>query len=157
MSKLDGLAGEVPLETSPMAPTAQMRVPVEAIALTSIFLGAIGQLTVKAGLVALPALHNDPHLMARIAGPALGICAGLAIYAAGTLFWLKAVSKAAISYLYPLTASSYALVAIGGKWIFGENIQMGRWIGIALIMLGVAMLAGSQRGKRDHGADSFSR
>ena len=158
MSREAGFAGPVVLEAdSPAATRPRTKIPVEAIALASIFLGAIGQLTVKASLLAVSALHADPHIMLRVGAPALGLCTGLAIYGAGTLFWLKAVSKAAISYLYPLTASSYALVAIGGKWILGEHIRQGRWIGIAIIMFGVAMLAASGAGVRSDAADSISR
>jgi drug/metabolite transporter (DMT)-like permease len=130
------------------------RVPVEAIALASILLGAIGQLIIKAALLALAANHGGPHPALHGMRPGFGVLAGLVVYGAGTLFWLKAVARAAISYLYPLSAFSYAVVAVGGKVLFGENIQTGRWVGIAVIMLGVAMLAGSQQGVRSDRVDS---
>jgi drug/metabolite transporter (DMT)-like permease len=137
--------------------SANRRLPVEAIALISILLGAVGQLIVKGSLLALSARHTDPRFLLRFFEPALGVLAGLAVYAVGTLFWLKAVSRAPISYLYPLSASSYAVVALGGKLLYGENIQAGRWIGIAVITLGVAMLAGSQEGVRSGSVDSIGR
>ena len=76
-----------------------------------------------------------------------GIAAGLAIYADRDLFWVRAVSRASISYLYPLSASSYALVALGGHLLFGEVMPPWRWFGIVVMSVGVAMLAvGGERG-----------
>ena len=121
---------------------------VEVIALTSILLGAAGQLVVKSSLLSLAIHTADLRSL-------FGILAGLAIYASGTVFWLKAVSRAAISYLYPLSACSYAVVAVGGRLLFGEHIHAGRWVGIAVITVGVAMLAGSRQEVRHDSVDSF--
>jgi len=54
--------------------------------------------------------------------------------------WIKAVSSRNISFLYPLTALNYVIVSIGGKLFFNETISTGRWIGIAVVVLGVALL-----------------
>lgn len=113
----------------------------EILAVASILLGAIAQLTMKGALLLWGAHHGKPEFALSMARPAAGVLLGLLIYATGTLFWLKAVARASISYLYPLSAASYALVAVGGHFLFGERIEAGRWIGIAVITLGVALLA----------------
>ncbi len=112
----------------------------EVLAVISILLGAAGQLVVKEGLLRLSANHAAPGMAARLAWPAAVVLLGLSVYAVGTWFWLKAVSRAAISYLYPLSAGSYAVVALGGQFFFGESIGSGRWLGIAVITLGVALM-----------------
>ena len=115
----------------------------EVLAVIAIFLGAAGQLVVKGGLRLLAAHATDPAAYERIAEPAATVLLGLAVYAIGTWFWLKAVSRAVISYLYPLSALGYGVVALGGRFLFHESIQTGRWIGIAVITFGVALLTAS--------------
>ena len=116
------------------------------MALSSILLGAIAQLVLKGALLQWNARQAD---VATAIQPMAAALIGLLVYATGTLFWWKAVSRASISYLYPLSASSYALVALGGHFFFREEILPARWIGIGVICLGVSLLAFSKlRGPR---------
>ena len=120
---------------------------VELLVLASVSLGAAGQLLMKASLLHLAAHGHAFQVLgdARLESAA-GILFGLCVYAAGTLFWIRAVSRAAISYLYPLSASSYALVAAGGHVFFSEAIHPWRWAGIAVITIGAALMtADSER------------
>src|SRR5580658_2804874 len=126
--------------TSPPAAARSGRV--ELLVLASVALGAAGQLLLKASLL----LIAKPPILIMQAGRAqvacaVGILAGLCIYAIGTAFWVRAVSRATISYLYPLSAGSYAVVALGGHVLFGEVMPPWRWLGIAVMSVGVAMLA----------------
>ena len=109
--------------------------------MASILLGAVAQLLLKGAIVQWNARHGAPSGLLR---PLAGVILGLVVYATGTLFWWRAVSRASISYLYPLSACSYALVAFGGRVFFGELISPGRWMGIGVICVGVALLALSQ-------------
>jgi drug/metabolite transporter (DMT)-like permease len=74
--------------------------------------------------------------------------AGLGIYGLGTLLWIRAVSRQSISFLYPLTALNYVIVSVGAKLFFNETISAGRCVGIAVVVLGVAMLQLSMRGSQ---------
>jgi drug/metabolite transporter (DMT)-like permease len=131
----------------PRAIVKRGRLRVEILVVASVAFGAVGQLVLKASLLLLSAhgtgvgLATDPRLKC-----AAGVFLGLSIYAVGTLFWVKAVSRACISYLYPLSAGSYALVAVGGHLLFGEVIHPWRWAGIAVITLGVALMAACGEG-----------
>lgn len=113
----------------------------ELLAIFSIMLGAAAQLILKGAMVLLGARHAGPQPRLSLLLPAAVMLLGCGIYAIGTWFWWKAVSRASISYLYPLTAGSYAVVALGGRFMFHEQIQTGRCIGIAVITLGVALMA----------------
>lgn len=113
----------------------------EVLAVVSTLLGAIAQLTLKGALLMWSARSADLRFEPTVVAPLAGVLFGLVVYAVGTLFWLKAVARASISYLYPLSACSYALIALGGRFFFGENIPAGRWTGIGVITLGVALLA----------------
>lgn len=117
-------------------------------ALGAILLGSCGHLLIKAGVTA--AAHNAPAAgtLSRIIQYLLQPAAigGLAVYGAGTLLWIYAVSQRNISFLYPLTALTYVIVALGGKFVFFEVISLGRWLGIVVVMLGVGLLQLSARG-----------
>ena len=119
-------------------------------ALGAILLGSFGHLLIKLGVSA--ATHNGGggSVIARIGHYFLQPAAvtGLAVYGGGTLLWIYAVSQRNISFLYPLTALTYVTVALGGKFIFGEAISAERWLGIGVVMTGVAMLQFSAKGDR---------
>lgn len=119
--------------------------PPELLAVISIVLGAAGQLVVKGGLLLLASAGGHGLGAARITEPALTVLLGLAVYGSGICFWLRAVARARISYLYPLSALGYGVVALGGRYLFHESIQAGRWMGIGVITLGVAMLTLSEK------------
>jgi drug/metabolite transporter (DMT)-like permease len=115
---------------------------VELMVLASVALGAVGQLLLKASLLllSLPSSARVLYLAPRWACAA-GVGLGLSVYAIGTWFWVRSVARASISYLYPLSACSYALVALGGHLLFGETVHAWRWAGIAVMTAGVALLA----------------
>lgn len=118
-------------------------------ALGAVVLASAGHLLIKLGLTgsvngaAAGLLMRIAHFLAQP-----WVLAGLAIYAFGTALWIYAVSHRHISFLYPLTALTYAIVAVGGKVIFGEVISAGRWLGIGVVVIGVAMLQLSDREAR---------
>lgn len=113
---------------------------IPALAL-SITLAAVGHLAMKAALntaASVPTHGVVEKLSYHFHHPAL--LAGLAAYALGTLLWIFAVSRKEISYVYPLTAANYAVIAIGGKALFGETVSTMRWAGIAVVMIGVMLM-----------------
>jgi len=146
---LAGSASAVPQGTGAAPATAGLA-RVELLVLASVALGAAGQLLLKASLLLLgepPILRLEPSRahMACAAGVLVGLC----IYAIGTAFWVRAVSRSSISYLYPLSAASYGLVALGGHELFGEVMPPLRWVGIAVMSIGLVILAASeQRGPK---------
>ncbi len=52
------------------------------------------------------------------------------------------LSWADLSYVLPVTAIGYVLVALLGRLLLNEEISLRRWAGILLIMGGVAMVGG---------------
>jgi transporter family protein len=65
----------------------------------------------------------------------LGIC----VLVVWMLSNLALLSRADLSFVLPVTASAYVLVAIGGHFILHDHISWERWTGIALITLGVIL------------------
>ena len=62
------------------------------------------------------------------------------------ILWLTSrmalLSWADLSYVLPVTSIGYVLVAIAGRIWLHEQISDKRWLGIALIMAGVALVGG---------------
>jgi drug/metabolite transporter (DMT)-like permease len=52
------------------------------------------------------------------------------------------LSWADLSYVVPITAVGYVLVALVGRLLLHEQISAKRWTGIVLIMAGVALVGG---------------
>ena len=64
-------------------------------------------------------------------------CLGLAL-----LLWLVVLSVMPVSQAYPMLSLSYIIVMLLARWIFKEQIPWQRWLGAALIMLGISCLMG---------------
>jgi uncharacterized membrane protein len=62
------------------------------------------------------------------------------------ILWLASrlalLSWADLSYILPVTSVGYVLVALAGRYFLNEQISAKRWLGIGLIMAGVALVSG---------------
>ena len=65
--------------------------------------------------------------------------AGICILAVWMLCDLALLSRADLSFVLPVTASAYVLVALFGKFLLQEHISWQRWLGIVLITGGVVL------------------
>jgi uncharacterized membrane protein len=101
-----------------------------------------GHLLIKAGLNALVPLPAGAALVSRVLHQLLQpqVFAGLLIYMAGTIFWMKAVSQKEISFLYPLSSVNYVLVAAISVAMFHEAISVRRTAGVMVIVFGMILM-----------------
>jgi drug/metabolite transporter (DMT)-like permease len=67
-----------------------------------------------------------------------GVC-----FAVATVLWLLGLQKLQLSYAYPLVAAGYVLVSILSAIFFHEGVDRNRWAAVAVISLGVMLIAGS--------------
>lgn len=127
-----------------------LALPWQWSALAAILLASSGHLLIKFGLLSAVQTVTDLGVAARIMHYLLqpAVAVGLAIYGLGTLFWISAVSRRDISFLYPITALNYVLVSVGGKFLFDEVVSPARWLGICVVVIGVALLQLSVQGDR---------
>jgi drug/metabolite transporter (DMT)-like permease len=70
------------------------------------------------------------------------VALGVALMILWTLSRMAFLSWADLSYVLPVTAIGYALVAIVGRVLLDEQISAKRWAGILIIMAGVALVGG---------------
>ncbi|MCM3272401.1 hypothetical protein [Paenibacillus elgii] len=69
------------------------------------------------------------------------IWAGGLLYVLATGIWLYLLSKLPLSYLYPMQSVAYVFGLIISLILFKEFIPLTRWIGVAVIMIGVYLVA----------------
>jgi len=69
------------------------------------------------------------------------ILLGLFIYAVGAVIMIKALKHGEVSMLYPIIATSYIWVSIGSSIFFNEIINIWKWAGVFLIVVGVIVIS----------------
>ena len=110
----------------------------------TVVLGAMGELLLAAGMkrvgsVEPGSLVGLSRLIITIftAGEIwLGI-GTLLLFFAGSLVLL---SKIDYSYVQPVSAAGYVLIAVLGHAVLGERVSLWRWAGIGCIWLGVVLV-----------------
>jgi len=120
----------------------------EMAVLGSVLLATTGHLMIKAGLiVAARVITLQASTLSRLVHyfSQPWVLLGLAIYGIGTALWVFAVSKRDISHVFPITALNYVLIILGGKFLFSEIIPLRRWLGVAVVIIGVAMMQSAGR------------
>lgn len=117
-----------------------------ALVLGAIVLGTCAQLLLKAGTSAVGAFAFTPENALPV-GLRLAleprILAGTGCYAASLVLWIMALSRSDVSAAYPMVSIGFALNALFAWWLLDEAVTPMRWLGIAIIMLGVYVVARS--------------
>ena len=65
---------------------------------------------------------------------------GVGCYAASVFFFVPALKGGEVSVLFPLVSLTYIWVALLSVKFLGEKMTRQKWIGIALVILGVALI-----------------
>lgn len=122
-----------------------MVLDVIALVLISMTLGSFGQIYLKMGLRSTGSFELKDIITERLISliSNKNILFGIALYGIATLLWFVVLSKAELSYVYPLIGLSYAVTAILAKFYFNETISVVRWAGILIIILGAFLITRS--------------
>ena len=67
------------------------------------------------------------------------VLAGTCTLAVWMISDLALLSRADLTFVLPVTASSYVFIAIAGHFLLGDQISWQRWLGIVVISLGVIL------------------
>ena len=96
-------------------------------------IGAFGPILLKKAsakkLSKLSSLMTNYHLFA-----------GIALYAVGTILFIPALKGGELSVLYPFVALTYIWVSLLSVKFLGEKMNKFKWLGIALIIVGVTFI-----------------
>lgn len=112
----------------------------------ALVLGVAGQFLLKNGTgnlnVSIVGTAGPLMLIWRIiTNPSIFL--GLVCYGISSIFYILVLKEKEISYVYPMFASSYALVLLVA-WLFGhETISLIRVTGVLVIILGVVLISRS--------------
>ena len=68
------------------------------------------------------------------------VAVGVTLLIVWLISQMTLLSWADLSYVLPVTSVGYVLAALAGRFFLHEEISMGRWFGVALIMMGVLMV-----------------
>ncbi len=71
------------------------------------------------------------------------IVGGLAAYAISVAAWIYVLSRTEASFAYPFLGLGFVIVACAGWLLLGEVLSVRRIMATALIVAGVALIAGS--------------
>ena len=66
--------------------------------------------------------------------------AGILLYSLGTILFIPALKGGDLSVLYPFVALVYIWVSLLSVKFLGEKMNRFKWIGIALIIIGVSFI-----------------
>ncbi len=110
-----------------------------AVLLFAIALGVAGQILLKMGLNRLGEKPSPVQVLKSLLTPL--IFGGFVCYGVSSLFYLQALSRMPLSYAYPMIALSYVGVVVASWKLLGEQVNALRIGGLAVIIIGVIMLA----------------
>jgi drug/metabolite transporter (DMT)-like permease len=113
---------------------------------TGVLLNTFAQLLLKKGADAVGRFDFsatkmlDAGLLYAINPYVLG---GLCCYVVSVVAWLMALSRVEVSVAYPMLSLGFALNALLAWWLLGEAVTAQRIAGIAIIIVGVTLVARS--------------
>ena len=117
---------------------ARLRLKTWSFAVVVVFSNVFGNFFLKRGMP--PALATPLEYITVLFHPWVAL--GVLLMVVWMLSRMALLSWADLSYVLPVTAVGYVLVAIVGMVLLSEQITMKRWAGIGLIVAGVALVSG---------------
>jgi len=117
-----------------------------SLVMTGVLLNAVAQLALKASVSETGIIHLDMQSLFTTAGSLvanLWLWLGLICYAVSVVVWLLALSRVDVSIAYPMLSVGYIVNAVAAWQLFGEPMNIGKVVGIGIIIVGVYVLARS--------------
>ena len=116
------------------------------LVLTGVLLNAVAQLALKASVNDTGIINLDMQSLLSSAGSLatnLWLWLGLICYAISVVVWILALSRVDVSIAYPMLSIGYIVNAIAAWHLFDEPMNLGKIVGIGIIIVGVYILARS--------------
>ena len=131
-----------------------------ALAVVSVMLATAGQLLLKAGMDKVGFIDGErlgkPLALFKTIALTPQVVIGIAIFAASAAFWLVVLSRVPLSFAYPFAGVVYVLTTVFSRFILHEHVPAARWLGIALIIIGIVVVGQSAtRSEANKGATAI--
>ena len=111
--------------------------------------GTAGELCVSRAMKSVGEVHDfRPASILRFVLQSLRLrwmWLGIALMGLGFFSLLAILSFQEVSFVVPVSALSYAAGAFGAKAFLGERINRNRWVGIAVVCIGVTIVWWSRK------------
>ena len=117
------------------------------LALICILLAVVGQTLMKLAIVragGMPVLEIGVGGLARKCIEVPYIFLGFGAYGLSAILWLEVLTDLDFSVAFPLVSISYVLALFIGRYLFDENVNLYRILGVLLICSGVFFIIRSQ-------------
>jgi drug/metabolite transporter (DMT)-like permease len=125
---------------------AMLNYVVLGLILFDVALNVVGQLSLKFGMSKVGSfslsLSSLTAVIPRVAVNPF-IILGVFCYGMGFLIWLVVLSKAEVSYAYPMISLGYVFTALLAWQLLGEHVTFFRVVGIIVTCIGVVIIARS--------------
>ena len=114
-----------------------------------IVLGTCGEMCVSRAMKVVGEVKDfRPLAIAKVILRALRVgwmWVGVGMMAAAFFALLGVLSVENVSFVVPVTALSYLAGACGGTFFLGERVTPQRWLGVALVVIGVTIVLMGKR------------
>ena len=120
--------------------------PVLLMALLTALLLVAGQTSLKQGLIRSGGISGETMLAMATWAKVLTepyVLVGFVLYGAATLVWIRVLSEHELSLVYPLISLSYAISLIVGRWLFDDELNLTRIVGVVFIVVGAGVVSRS--------------
>jgi drug/metabolite transporter (DMT)-like permease len=111
--------------------------------------GTAGELCISRAMKSIGEIHDfRPWSLIQFVGKALRLGwtqLGVALMALGFFSLVAILSFDEVSFVVPFSALSYLAGAVGARLLLGERITRNRWLGIAVVTVGVTLVWWSKR------------
>lgn len=101
---------------------------------------AAGQLLFKRTAQGISDVNGTVAIVQRIMFDPYFIAA-TTMYLSATFLWIFALREIPLSSAYPFMALAFVLVPAGAMFFFGESLGLRYFIGLALILAGIAVIS----------------
>ena len=111
------------------------------IVLTAICFSVTGELLLKSGMSSVGVLGFSnfwPTLGRVFTHPK--ILGGFGLAGIGAVFWLAAISRAPLSWAYPMLSIGYILILLLSAIVLKEQVAPLRWVGALVICVGIVLV-----------------
>ena len=115
--------------------------------LVCVALGVGGQLLLKKGMsVDRDAVDRMSEVVPRLMKAAMSpvVIAGFVLYGLSAALWLIILTRAELSWAYPLLSMGYVLVVVLSRFLFHEAVSVTRLMGTLVIVFGVWLISRTQ-------------
>lgn len=115
--------------------------------LVCVALGVAGQLLLKQGMSAdRDAVDRVSEVVPRLMKAATNpmVIAGFLLYGLSAALWLIVLTRAELSWAYPMLSLGYVLVVFLSRILFHEAVTAPRLIGTLVVVAGVWLIARTQ-------------